>query len=133
MLRAERFSLRPQSQLGMVRELRQRRRSLLTCQLFIQATGNRMKGSKPKIASTIWSVSLRAAGKSLVKGTDKSLSCVARRYTLVSSGFLVYERRRVLDRDHFCFVLGSKLLVCIRSARDVLQLRVHLLLFAKYH
>jgi hypothetical protein len=33
----------------------------------------------PKIASTIWSVSLRAEGKSSVNGTERFLSCVVRR------------------------------------------------------
>lgn len=39
----------------------------------------RGRGVEPKIASIIWSVSLSADGKSLVKGTDRFLSCVARR------------------------------------------------------
>jgi hypothetical protein len=33
----------------------------------------------PKIASTIWSVSLIAFGKSSVKGIERFLSCVDRR------------------------------------------------------
>jgi hypothetical protein len=38
------------------------------------------QGDKPKIASTMWSDSLRAEGKSSVKGTLRFFSCVARRW-----------------------------------------------------
>lgn len=41
------------------------------------------------MASTMWSVSLRAAGKSAVNGTFRFLSCVDRRYDL-----LVFEKKK---------------------------------------
>lgn len=49
-----------------------------------EGKGSRIGGwkEKPKMASTMWSVSFRALGKSSVKGMLRLRSCVVSRYFL---------------------------------------------------
>jgi hypothetical protein len=48
------------------------------------------RSDEPKIASTMWSVSLSAAGKSSVKGIERFLSCVDRRCQVVSRSLFLF-------------------------------------------